>query len=237
MQRFIRSPGMAAAAVTVAAALTVASCASSGGDPLSHMSAAQIDTMAIADVNSGSAFTVVGSGIDGKGQTMTLHLGFADKDCTGTVNYGPMGTMTMILIGSTIWLEPNATFWRTQSGSQGAELAKTMAGKWIEAPTSNANASPSVAICNPQQLTNDIPDPAAVAKGGLTTINGQRVLALTDKAEDTTIYVTDTLTPRVVKVVSTLKTDDGQFAVTYGKPASVSAPPASQIVNGAQFGF
>lgn len=239
MQLSLRSPGAAAVTVTVAACLAAAAagCSSGSSDPLSGMSAKQVTTKAIANLTYASAFTIAGSGVEGPGQTVTLNVGYKGKDCTGTVGYATEGTVDLTVIGSTVWLKPNATFWKTQGGSEGAQLGKELAGKWIEAPTSNSNASGLADVCDSQSITSDMPVPADVAKGSLTTVNGQKVLTLTDKAKDSTMYVTDSATPQIVKVVSTQKSDDGEFTVTYGVPASVSAPPSSQTVNGAQYGF
>jgi hypothetical protein len=237
MRLSFRLPGAAAATVTVAACLAAAGCGSGSGDPLSGMSAKQVATKAVANLTSASAFTIAGSGVEGPGQTVTLKLGYKGKDCTGTVGYAAEGTVDLTVIGSTVWLKANAAFWKTQGGSEGAQIGKELAGKWIEAPASNSNASGLADVCDSQSMTSDVPVPADVAKGGLTTVNGQKVLTLTDKAKDSTIYVTDTATPQIVKVVSTLKTDDATFTITYGVPASVSAPPSSQTVNGAQYGF
>lgn len=80
-------------------------------------------------------------------------------------------------------------------------------------------------------------NPAGVAKGPVTTIGRQRVLTFTDKAKDTTIYVTDTAAPRLVRMASKQPGNGGQRTIVYGVPATVTAPPASQTVNGAQYGF
>jgi hypothetical protein len=86
-------------------------------------------------------------------------------------------------------------------------------------------------------MTSQMDIPTDVAKGTLTTLNGQQVLPLTDKAKDSTMYVTDTATPRIVKVVSKQAGNSGEFTITYGVPAAVTAPPSSDTVNGAQYGF
>ncbi|HSZ39389.1 MAG TPA: hypothetical protein VK817_05480 [Trebonia sp.] len=237
MRLSLCSPRAVAAALAATACLAAAGCGSGGGDPLSGMSAKQVTTKAIADLKSASAFTIAGSGLEGPGQTVTLSLGFKGKDCTGTVGYAADGSIDLTVIGSTVWLKPDATFWKTQGGSEGAAVAKALAGKWIDAPTSNSNASALADICDSQSLTSQIPVPADVAKGSLTTVNGQKVLSLTDKAKDSTIYVTDTSAPQIVQVVSKQKSDNGQFTISYGVPASVSAPPSGQTVNGAQYGF
>jgi hypothetical protein len=174
MRISLRSPGAAAAG-----------CSSGGGDPLSGMSAKQIITKAEANLKSASAITVAGAGLEAPGRTVTFNLGFKGRDCTGTVGYGSDGTIDLILIGSRIWLKPNTTFRDTQGGSDGAVIAQLLAGRWIDAPTSNSNAAAFAELCNEQAMTSELPPvPADVARGSLTTISGQKVLSLTDKARD-----------------------------------------------------
>ncbi|MGH3165207.1 MAG: hypothetical protein ACRDN0_04845, partial [Trebonia sp.] len=158
-------------------------------------------------------------------------------DCSGTVGEGSQGSLALVVIGSTVWLKPDSTFWKTQGGSAGAAVGKMLAGKYIEAPASNSNASSLASICNTSQLTSQMNIPTDVAKGAETTINGQSVLTLIDKSKQSTMYVTDTATPQIVKVVSKQAGNSGQFTITYGVPSTVTAPPASQTVNGAQYGF
>lgn len=64
-----------------------------------------------------------------------------------------------------------------------------------------------------------------------------RVLTLTDPAKDSTIYVTDTATRQIVKVVSTKPGDKGQVTITYGIPKTVSPPPASQVADTSNLGL
>jgi hypothetical protein len=201
------------------------------------MSAKQVAAKATADLKSAPSFTIAGSGPD-SGHTVSINLGLKDgKDCAGTISEGSQGGLALVVIGSTIWLKPDATFWQTQGGSEGAAVGKLLAGKYIEAPTSNSNASSLASICNADSLTSQMQMPTDVAKGPLTTVSGQKVLTLSDKAKDSTIYVTDTTSPQIVRVISKQPGNAGQFTITYGAPASVTAPPASQTVNGAQYGF
>lgn len=234
-----------ATALTVAVAVTVAvaGCGGSGGsssgsgDPLSGMSGKQVAAKAIADLKSAPSFTITGSG-PYNGQTMTIGLGFkGGNDCAGTVGLGSDGTMAIVVIGGTAWVKLNATFWKTEAGSAGAELARLLAGKYFRAPTTASNVSQLANVCNVDQMTSQMSLPADTAKGAFTTFGGQRVLTLTDKAKQSTMYVTDTAAPRILKVVSKQPGNSGQLSITYGLPAKITAPPASETVNGSQFGF
>jgi hypothetical protein len=236
MSLSLRSPRSVAACVAIAACLAAAGC-SSGGDPLSGESAKTVATKAVDSLKSAPAFTIKGSGPD-DGHTINIDLGFkGGKDCTGTLSEGAEGSLQLVVIGGTVWLKPDATFWKTQAGSEGAAVAKVLGGKFIEAPTSNSNAASLASVCNADSMTSQMNIPTDVTKGALTTVNGEKVLPLIDKSKDSTLYVTDTSTPQIVQVVSKQTGNSGEFTITYGVPTSVPAPPSNQTVNGAQYGF
>jgi hypothetical protein len=232
-----RFPRAAALAVAIAATVVGCGSSSSGGDPLSGMSGKQVAAKATADLKSAPSFTITGSG-PYNGQTMTIGLGFkGGKDCAGTVGLGSEGSMAIVVIGGTAWVKLSATFWKSEAGSAGAELAQLLAGKYFKAPTTASNVSQLANVCNVNQMASQMSVPADTAKGAFTTVGGQRVLTLTDKAKESTMYVTDTATPRILKVVSKQPGNSGQLIITYGVPAKITAPPASETVNGSRFGF
>jgi hypothetical protein len=237
MSLSLRSPRTVLAGVAIAACLAAAGCSSGGGDPLSGESAKTVATDAVNSLKSAPAFTIAGSGPD-DGHTVSVNLGFkGGKDCSGTLSEGSEGSINLVVIGDTVWLEPDATFWETQAGSAGAQVAKVLAGKYIQAPTSNTNAASLASICNASSMTSQMDIPTDVTKGTVTTVNGKKVLPLIDKSKDSTLYVTDTSAPQIVQVVSKQAGDSGEFTITYGVPTAVTAPPSSKTVNGAQYGF
>jgi len=238
---------LAAAVGAAAAVLAVAGCGTSGtggtsgtsgtSDPLSGMSAKQIGTKAIADLKSAPSFTVRGSGPEG-GQTVSIDLGFrGGKDCEGSVSLASEGGVAITVIGGTAWVKLDARFWKAEGGSDGAEEARLFAGKYFKAPITNHDVSQLASVCDVSHLTSQMSLPTDTARGRFTMVGGQRVVTLTDKAKDSTMYVTDTATPRIVKVVSKEPGNGGQFSIAYGVPATITAPPASETVSGSQFGF
>lgn len=231
-----RSSRAIAAVVASAACLAAAGCGGGSGDPLSGMSAKQVTAKAVASLKAAPSFTITGS-VPYSGHPLSIDLGFKGKDCAGTIGEGSVGSIAMVVIGTAVWLKPDATFWKSQGGSAGAAVAKLLAGKYLKTSTSDGNASQLANICDTNALTAQMTIPADVAKGPFTTVGGQRLLALTDKAKNSTMYVTDTAVPRIVKMVGKQSGDSGQFTIAYGVPATVTAPPASQTVDGAQYGF
>lgn len=202
-------------------------------DPLASLTAKQIAAKAISDLKSAPAFTMAGTApVDGQETTMSIAV--KSGGCAMTVDMGPKGSMTMLIIGNTAWMKADATFWKANAGAAGSSMTSMFAGKYVKLPASaSSGLTKSVGTCNVNQMTSSsssIPIPTDTAKGAITTVNGQRVYPLTDKAKEVTMYVTDTSTPQIIKIVSAKPGDSGQMSISYGVPKPITAPPASETV-------
>lgn len=73
----------------------------------------------------------------------------------------------------------------------------------------------------------------------MTTVAGQQVLPVTDKTKGGTMDVTDSATPQIVQITNTTGQggSTGQIKFEVGKQVTLTAPPASQTVDGSAFGF
>jgi len=220
--------------VTAAAAVCLSAAGCGSSDPLAGMTAKQIATKAISDLKSAPSFTVSGSG-PYDGQTATMSFGVKGNGCIMTMDMGSKGSMTMTMIGTTAWIKGDATFWKAATASQGggtADMGNMFAGKYLKIPAEAGNGLAQTAgMCDVNQMTSSssqMPLTVDVAKGTMTTVNGQQVYTLTDKAKDVTMYVTDTSTPQIIKAVSKQNGNSGEFTITYGAPKSITAPPASE---------
>jgi hypothetical protein len=221
--------GVTAAAVVC---LSAAGCGSS--DPLAGMTAKQIATKAISDLKSAPSFTVTGSG-PFDGQMATMSVGVKGNGCTMAMDMGSKGSMTMTMVGTAVWIKGDATYWKAATASQGggtSDVGNMFAGKYLKLPASaDSGLSQTAGMCNVNQMTSSssqMPLTVDVSKGAMTTVNGQHVYTLTDKAKGITMYVTDTSTPRIIKIVGKQKGNSGEFTYTYGVPKSITAPPASE---------
>lgn len=225
-----RLPGIAAAAAVCLLAAGCGAAAHSSGtsaqpagspDPLASLTAKQIVTKALDNLKSAPGFTMTGTATV-NGQPTTMSFGVADNGCIDTVSMGSKGTMTMIMIGQAMWTKGDAAFWKSSG------LGSKYAGKYMKV---SGGSAPAGTTCSKDQMmsgSSRVPLSTDVVKGALTTVNGQRVYPLTDKAKDVTMYVTDTSAPRFVEMVSQKKGDSARFTVAYGVPKSLTAPPASE---------
>jgi hypothetical protein len=140
-----------------------------------------------------------------------------------------------VTIGSTVWVKPDNTFWNSFAGSSAQQVIAVLGGKYLKTSSSDSNMADLVKICNVSELSSTFTSAGTVTKGDVTTIGGQRALTLKD-SKGGTLYVTDTSTPRILKVTNPSKSDGGSLTFTYGA-VTVTAPPASQTVDGSKFGM
>ena len=233
------------------AGVSVAACSSSGGsaststsssasstaDPLSGKSGSQIASEAISNLKAAPSFTLKGTVIQ-TGSTLGVNLAYkAGQGCEGTVTQAGKGSFDLVVIGSTVWLKPDNAFWRSYAGSNASQVIALVGGRYLKGTTSNASTAQFAELCNSKSLVTSMALPTSVSKGKVTTLNGQQVLPLTDTAKGSTMYVTDTSTPQIVQIVGTKPGSAGKVTFEVGAPVTLTAPPASEIVDGASFGF
>ena len=255
-------PTTLAAALTAALAVGLAACGTSGNssvastgsasthattsasvtaDPLADLSATAIITKAFADTSAASSVHFTGRGTD-SGQK----LGFAltvvrGKGCTGTISESKSGSFQVIYLGKSVWVKPDAKFWKTIAGSgSNAQLgASLLAGKWLKDSASDTSGLGSlVSVCTLSSLfSQSTPASDHLVKGTPTTLNGQAVLPIKDVTHDGTAYVTDTANPELVSLTS-VGSSSGTFSFSdFGAPATITPPPASEVVDGSKYGF
>jgi hypothetical protein len=216
--------------VTAAATVCLSAAGCGSSDPLAGMTAKQIATKAISDLKSAPSFTETGS-FSYDGQMATLSTGVKGNGCTMTMDMGSKGSMTTTMIGTAVWIKADATYWKAVAASQGGGTADMgmFAGKYLKIPAgASGGLSQTAGMCNVTSASSQMPLPVDVAKGAMATVNGQHVYTLTDRAKGITMYVTDTSTPRIIKVVGKQKGNSEESTITYGVPKSITAPPASE---------
>ena len=79
----------------------------------------------------------------------------------------------------------------------------------------------------------------SVTKGAFTTLGGVRVLPLKGSSGRNVVYVTDTSKPEIVEVFAPKGAPDGSGKLTFsiGAPVTLTAPPASQVLDGSAIGM
>jgi hypothetical protein len=255
-------PTTLAAALTAALTVGLAACGTSGSssvasngsattrattsasataDPLADLSAAAIATKAIADTSAASSVHFTGTGTD-SGQNLSFALTVVrGKGCTGTISESKSGSFQVVYLGKSVWIKPDAKFWKgiAASGSDAQLGASLLSGKWLkDSATDTSGLGSLVSVCSLSSLFSHATQASDhVVKGTLTTLNGQPVLAIKDVTQQGTAYVTDTANPELLRLTST-GSSSGTFSFSdFGAPATITPPPASEVVDGSKYGF
>jgi hypothetical protein len=235
---------MAATAVG-AGCLALSACGSSpssgaapAADPLASLSAAKIEAEAVANAVAAATLTMNGT-ITQSGQIETIDNLEIKRGvgCEGTIGEGGKGSFKLILIGSTVYINPDNQFWTASSGAEASTIIPLVNGRYLKTTTSDKNMTGIGDLCDVHKLLTSGGN-TAQTKEAVTTLGGIRVLPL-KISDGSTDYVTDTSSPEFVEGTSPKDSANGSGKITIAvnTPVTVAAPPASQVIDGAKAGF
>jgi hypothetical protein len=210
--------------------------AGSKANPLATLSADQIASKAGADLRTVAAVHVAGSVTD-SGQQIGLSLTLVHgKGCDGSMSVQNRGSFLLIMIGTAVWLKPDETFWKSVGGSDPAVL-KILAGKYMKT-SAKGGLGGLGQLCDPGKLFgSSFENPTGIVKAKNATISGQPALEIKDAKGSDAAYVSVSARPQFLRITGT-GSSRGQLDFTgYGTPVTLTAPPASQTLDGAKYGF
>jgi hypothetical protein len=224
----------AARGLCVAAAIGAAACgalassanAAPARNPLAKLTANQIAKKAIADLKSASSFHYYLSA-KVSGQTESISLSVTSKGCTGSLGLGNQGSVVLVMIGTTAWVQPNDKFWET-SGVPAADLP-AVSGKWLETTGTGSNSFYSAfgPLCSGGKLTSVVLGKLpSLAKGKTIKISGHSALQLRNKRGSESIYVSISAKPEILRI-SYYGTVN--FSA-YNARVTLTPPPASDVI-------
>ena len=239
---------IAAAAVKSVSALAVGACLTVGAgvgvaraatppDPLKTWSVAHIEATSVANAEAASSLTMSGT-FKQSGVTTTLKIGIKKgHGCVVTDVASNVGTEKFIVIGKTVYLYLDKRFWTTVDGSQGATIYAQIGGRYLKVSSASL-ASSLTPLCNVQQDLAAPGGKVTVTRGSVSTLAGVRVLELKN-SDGSDVYVTDSSRPEIFEVTTPKGSTDGAgvLRVNVGAPVALAAPPASDVVSGAKYGF
>jgi hypothetical protein len=144
------------------------------------------------------------------------------------------GSFQMIAIGDKVWIKPNREFWK-KAGGAGAAVLNLLLGKYLKVKASSQLGSLS-GLCSTSQLAGSFgTNPTGLGKGKTTTASGRPALQIKDNGDSDSILVSDTAKPELLQVSGG---SQGTLDFTdYNSPMTLTAPPASETLNGAKYGF
>lgn len=230
---------VAAVAAASAWCLAAVACGSGSSDPLANASAKTVATEAIANTKAASSLMISG-GVTQSGTTYSINLGIkGSQGCTGTIGEGSKGSVKLITIGKTVYMAPDNTFWKANMGSEASPAAALLAGKYLKFAATDSGVSAIADMCDVSKLFDSQTTPGNVTKEKVTTLGGVQVLPLKDSSDGSVAYVTDTGKPEIVEITAPKNAKDGsgKITVTIGAPVTLTAPPASQVIDASKFGM
>jgi hypothetical protein len=250
LMRTVRSGSLAAVIVLSAAACgSVGSSGSvksggTGASTLAGMSADQIVQKSVSDLEAASSLRMTGS-LDDSGQSRALDLTVVSAGgCRGTITYttsasatggvAMSGSADLIYVDSTEYMKVGASLAKNL-GLPSSTLAD-LKGKYVKM-TSASDAS-LAQLCNPFGLWSVFAHDGTggFVQTGTATIDGQPALAFKQQKQPGTVYISDSGTPEIVRIAGSAS--QGTFDLSdYNAPATITAPPADDVVDGSKLGL
>jgi hypothetical protein len=176
---------------------------SSSSNGISAKTPSQILAAAKAAADSASSVHVSGSIVSGSAPiTLNLEL-LAGKGGRGQISEDGL-SFNVIQVGGTAYISGSPAFYSHFGGPAAAQLLE---GKWLKVPSSNGDFSTLGSLTNLSQLLNTaLADHGTLAKGTVTTVNGQKVLSVRDVSHGGTLYVATTGKPYPIAITKSGKT-------------------------------
>jgi hypothetical protein len=220
--------GSGSGSASAAAGATPSTSAATSADPLARLSALEVAKEALADTKAATSVHLAGTVTD-SGQTITLSetIVHSGTECSGTYSVRGKGTVQIVLLGTTLWMKPDDTSWRS-NGIPAAALPR-VSGKWFRTSTSALAAMCSISKLFGMKLPTSDPN---MFKDPVTTPGGKVLtLELMDGPGGASFYVTDTAHPLITRFDSPQYGGTGSVDLTgYGAAVTITAPPASEVI-------
>jgi hypothetical protein len=200
-----------------------ASAASSNG--VASKSAKQIVSAAASATNGATSFTYGGTTRSNGTPTGLKASLSASGDGQGTLTSSGQ-PVKLIKVGDTLYVSSTTAFW---TKNLGAAAGATLGSQWVAVSSGDTDYSGIAALFDAQQITGQFLSTSSgtFTKGKTSTVNGQPVIAVVNKAGSTvnTIYVATTGKPYLVKLSSPGSNGGTLTFSSYNKPVNVTAPP------------
>jgi hypothetical protein len=207
--------------------LAVAACGGSTGPSTNGVDKKSADEIVIAATNAvGSAKSAhVAGNVMNSGSRITLDLNLVNgKGGQGLMAQNGL-SFQVVTVGNEVYINGTSAFWQKFAGDAAAQL---LFGKWIKARASGQLAT-LAALTDLQKLFNQLlSSHGQLARGSITTVRGQRVIAVKDTTNGGTLYVATTGKAYPIEVVKN-GSNGGQIAFDrFNQPVRLT-PPSNAI--------
>jgi hypothetical protein len=213
----------------------------SGASALAGMSADQIVQESVSDLEAASSVRITGA-LDNSGQSRALDLTVvAAGGCQGTISYTASASATgsAAISGTADLIDVDGTEYMKYDGSLAKNLglpSSTLGdlnGKYIKMTSTSDVAQ----LCSPSGLWSVFAnDSAGYVKTGTATIGGQPALAFKQQKQPGVVYISDSAIPEIVRIAGSASQGTFDFS-DYNAPATITAPPVGDVIDGSKFGL
>ncbi|MGW7369888.1 hypothetical protein ACWGI8_42305 [Streptomyces sp. NPDC054841] len=227
-------------AALVAAALAVGGTAYADDD-IESLTGRQIADKARSALLNASSVHIMSEGdLREPGSPNKLDLTLdREGNCAGSVSMGSEGSVKIIKRGETVWLKPDAAFWKSQVPGVGETAEELFGDKYLHGTTDDALLHALTDVCDLDEFLDSLsgaPDSGvAFTKGKKTEIDGTDVIPVTGQRAGRTItmYVATEGTPYPVRlnVTSAGAAKASVDFSDYDKPVPTATPPAADTVD------
>jgi hypothetical protein len=202
--------------------LAVAPCGAGSGpsNGVETKSAEEIVVAATNAVDSAKSVHVAGSVMNG-GSRIMLDLNLVNgKGGQGSMAQNGL-SFQVVAVGTEVYINGTIAFWQKLAGNAAAQL---LWGKWIKAPAGGQLATLAT-LTELQKLFDQLlSSHGRLARGPITSVRGQRVIAVKDTTNGGTLYVATTGNPYPIEVVNN-GSGGGQIAFDrFNQPVRLTPP-------------
>jgi hypothetical protein len=222
MRLCLRRSSVAALLLALTLTAALAGCGSSStGNGVASKTPAEIVAAAQATADGASSVYISGTIVSTEAPvSLDMEL-LAGKGGRGRIAQSGL-SFELIQVGETIYIDGSAAFYRHIGGPAAAQLFQ---GKWLKAPAATGEFAPLVALTDQRRLMNSaLATRGTLRNAGVTTVNGQKAVAVDDISEGGTLYVAATGKPYPIEVVK----DGGKGGTVvfdrWNEPVTLVAP-------------
>lgn len=206
-------------------------------DPLAGMTGKQIEAKAIANTKAAPGVTM-DVDLSSGGKRDIYHLGIKPgQGCAGTIGQVGAGSYRVIVIGTTVYVKPDAVMWKAHLADSPEADAGAAEGKYLTGTSFDMLDGGTSGVCNLSFWLMLVSAPDNAVKGAFTTLDGARVLTLKDSA-GLIKYVTDSSKPELAgfTIPSSPGSPGSKFTFSSGAVV-LAAPPPDQVMDGSKSGW
>jgi hypothetical protein len=239
LTRIVPATMLAAAIV-----LSAAACSSSGGVTSLSGTPDQIVQKAVNDLKAATSLQISGNVVS-SGSNIKIDLtDVAAAGCKGTITLAASsssgsalsGTADLIEVNNIVYMKLDQSFF--ENLSLPSSLFSGVAGKYIKV-TSKSELADLAQLCDASTLASGFDnEDTGFVKDGTATVNGQPTEAFKQPTHSGSgiVYISQSSTPEIVRLQG--PSNQGQVNFTnYNAPATITAPAASDVIDGSKFGL